>query len=187
MGKPEGWEIPFLPGALVVIPPESVRSRVDRLRRTYDPASADRVTAHVTLAQPFRAQPGQAELDTVRAVLGRFEPFRLRFGPLRNFLPCPCIWFEVRPADRVRELRAALHATGLFNTDLPYTHDFVPHMSVTDGAPGPEETAQLFEQLRRRVRGGSFVVDHVTYTRPDWQLRFQTVEELPLGRPAASE
>ncbi len=181
-GKPEGWEMPYLPGALIIVPPESTRGKVDRLRRKHDSASAERVTAHITVAQPFRDQPGDEELKMVKQVLAQFEPFRLEYGPLRNFLPHPCIWFDVRPADKVLAIRKALHATGLFNTDLPFTRGFVPHMSITDGAPDAEETGRLFEKLKSKVRGGRFAVSRLVYTRPDWQTKFQVVESLPLGR-----
>ena len=186
--KPEGWEHPYLPGALIIVPPLDIRHRVNRLRRRYDPRSADTVGAHVTVAQPFRYEPGQAELARVRRVLAGFEPFTVTFGPLKNFLPYPCIWFDIRPAERVLAMRRALHSTGLFNTDLEYTDGFVPHMSITDGTPDADETLRIYSRLRGRVRGGRFRVDHLVYSRPDWRMQFRAVERLALGRqgPGAS-
>lgn len=183
VGKPQGWEMPYMPGTMVIFPPGPIRRRVDRLRRKYDRRSADRVSAHVTVTQPFRTEPGKPELDLVNEVLGRFGPFALRFGPLRNFLPYPCIWFEIQPAEQVLAIRNALHTTGLFNTDLEYTEGFVPHMSITDGTPDPVETEQLFNRLKARVRGGEFAVDSLVYARPDWRVRFQPVKTLGLGAP----
>jgi 2'-5' RNA ligase len=180
--KPEGWEIPYLPGSLVILPPEPIRHRIGRMRRKYDSASAHRIPAHISVAQPFRQQPDKAALAQVQAVLVGFEPFGLEYGPLRNFLPYPCIWYEIRPADKIVEMRKALHATGLFNTDLPYTEGFIPHMSITDGAPGPEETQRIFNRIKSRVITGSFQVNSVVYTRPDWQFRFLAVTELRLGK-----
>lgn len=184
-GKPEGWELPFLPGALLVVPRGPLLARLNRLRRYHDLASAERSPAHITVCQPFRAQPGAEELARVRAVLAGFEPFEAELGPLRHFLPCPCIWLEVQPADMFLELRRALHATGLFNTDLNHTDDFIPHLSITDGKPDPETSAELYERLRRRVKGGRFAVDRVVYYRPDWQMHFLPVERIPLGRQSA--
>ena len=183
-GKPEGWERPFLPGILLVFPPDRTRAKVDRLRWKLDPDSAAKVPAHITVTQPFRDQPDDEAFARVRDVLAGFEPFEVKYGPLRNFLPCPCIWFRIEPTGMLVEMRRALHATGLFNTDLPHTDDFIPHMSVTDGKPCAEETEELFRDLRGKVRGGRFKVDRLAYTRPDWQLRFLTVAELPLGKPA---
>jgi 2'-5' RNA ligase len=180
--KPEGWERPYLPGALIIVPPADIRHRVNRLRRRYDPRSADTVGPHLTVAQPFRCDPDPAELARVRKVLVGFEPFTVTFGPLKNFLPYPCIWFDIQPAERVLAMRRALHSTGLFNTDLEYTEGFVPHMSITDGTPDAEETALIFNRIRNRVRGGRFRVDHLVYSRPDWRMKFHTVERLPLGR-----
>ncbi len=181
-GKPEGWQIPYLPGALVIMPPEPVLSRVNRLRRKYDARSARMIPAHITVAQPFRSQPGREELEIVQDVLARFLSFKLKYGPLHNFLPYPCIWYEVQPAEKVIELREALHAIGLFNTALPYTRGFTPHMSVTDGAPDSEDTERIYNRIRNRVRIGSFVVESLAYTRPDWEMVCRTVETIPLGR-----
>lgn len=180
--KPEGWEIPYLPGALVIVPPVPIRQRIDRLRRKYDLASARRIPAHISVAQPFRAEPDKAALAQVQEVLGRFRPFVVKYGPLRNFLPYPCIWYEIQPAELIVEMRRALHATGLFNTDLPFTEGFIPHMSITHGSPGPEETLWIFNRIRSRVQNGSFPVESIIYTRPDWQSRFLTVTELMLGK-----
>lgn len=179
--KPEGWQIPYLPGALVILPPEPVRRRMERLRRKYDLESAQRIPPHVTVAQPFRQEPNRMALDQVQQVLARFEPLELSYGPLRNFLPYPCIWYEIQPADRILAMREALHSTGLFNTDLPYTEGFIPHLSITDGTPGPEETLRIFNRIRSRVKSGSFICDRLTYVRPDWQFRFLPVSELRLG------
>ncbi|MEO0082454.1 MAG: 2'-5' RNA ligase family protein [candidate division WOR-3 bacterium] len=182
--KPEGWEIPYLPGSLVILPPDPVRQRIGRLRRKYDSLSAQRIPPHITVAQPFRQDPDRTALEQVRQILVEFDPFEVRYGPIRNFLPYPCIWFEVQPADRIIALRNTLHATGLFNTDLPHTEDFIPHISITDGTPGPEETLRIYNRIRTRVKSGSFLVDRVAYVRPNWQLRFLTVTEIKLGKLA---
>jgi len=182
-GKPEGWELPFLPGTLLAVPPEPLQSRLDRVRREHDPKSAERAPVHISICQPFREQPGREEMDRVRAVLAGFEPFTVELGELRNFLPYPCLWLEVQPAERILDLRRALHATGLFNTDLEHTDDFIPHLSITDGTPDPETSVELYEQLKGRVKGGKFRLERLIYSRPDWQMHFLPVEELPLGKP----
>lgn len=174
--------IPYLPGALVILPPADVRARVNRLRRRHDPMSAWTIPPHVTVTQPFRIEPGAAELELVRQVVMRHEPLVLRYGPLRNFLPYPCIWFEIQPAAAILDLREDLHRTGLFNTDLPHTEDFVPHMSVTDGSPDAATTERLFRRMAGRVRGGRFRASEVVYTRPDWRFRFRPVIAFRLGR-----
>ena len=181
-GKPEGWDRPYLPGALVVLVPDDVRRKVDRLRRKYDPVSASLVPPHITITQPFRHEPGNAELALVGRVLMDHKPFALRYGPLRTFLPYPCMWYEVQPVAALLELRAALHETGLFNTDLSHTDDFVPHLSITDGTPDAATTERVFRRIRNRVGQGRFRVTELVYTRPDWQLRFQPARVFGLGR-----
>jgi len=186
-GKPEGWLIPYLPGALVVMPPKETQTRIGRLRRRYDPTSAQLIPAHVTVTQPFRNQPERRELGLIQKILRRFRPFRVQYGPLKTFLPYPCIWYEIQPAERLLGIRRELHATGLFNTDLPHTRDFTPHMSITDGSPGPKETERIYHRIKARVGQGSFVVTTLTYTRPDWQMRFKAIEHLSLGIPGAEQ
>ncbi|OYD16993.1 hypothetical protein CH330_01230 [candidate division WOR-3 bacterium JGI_Cruoil_03_51_56] len=181
-GKPEGWLIPYLPGALVIIPPGPVRQRIGRLRRKYDSNPVGLVPVHITVTQPFRHQPTGEESDIVMRILVRFQPFKLRYGPLRTFLPYPCIWYEIQPAEKIIKLRRALHASGLFNTDLSHTRGFVPHMSITDGTPDSEDTERIYNRIRNRVRQGEFLVDSLVYTRPDWQMFFKTVKTIPLGR-----
>lgn len=180
-GKPEGWILPWLPGALVILPPPQVMDRVNRLRRRYDPESAAAIPAHVTVTRPFRAEPGPAELARVAAVIRRCRPFEVKFGPLINFLPHPCICFAIEPAGAVLELRRRLHATGLFNSDLAHPRRFVPHMSITDGSPpDAAETERLFRRLQNRVRGGRFACRQLVYTLPDWRYHFKPVLRIPL-------
>lgn len=174
-GKPAGWQRPYLPGALVILPPAEIGRRVQRLRRKCDPESAWSVPPHITLTQPFRVEPDASALASVARIIGRARRFRIRYGPLGSFLPYPCVWYAIAPPRPLLSLRRKLHATGLFNTELPHTDDYVPHMSITDGAPAPDEAARLLQRLRGRVKCGDFDVVEVVYTRPDWRLRFRPV------------
>jgi 2'-5' RNA ligase len=172
-------------GTLLILPPPHVAAIVDELRERYDPASAAVCGAHITLTQPFAAEPGEAELMLVGDTLAGFEPFFIHWGPLATFLPYPCIYFAIQPREPVMQLRGALHGLGFFNLALPFSgDDFVPHMSITDGHPDAEETERIFEELHDTVPNGVFPCSEVVYSRPDELFRFQTIRIFSLGRGA---
>lgn len=181
------WQQPYLLGTLVIWPPDHVRQVVNPLRHRYDPASQATCEAHITLTHPFLRKPGQEEWNQIQPILERFPSFQMRYGPLNTFLPYPCVWFEVQPVKQILELRDALHASGLFNLDLPHTEDFTPHMTITEGFSGPEVTLALFEELRETVSGGSFSCTAISYIRPDEAFSFLVERQLPLGHPSGTD
>lgn len=173
-------------GTLLILPPPHVAAIVDELRERYDPASAAVAGAHITLTQPFAAEPSEAELALVGETLAGFDPFFIHWGPLANFLPYPCIYFAIQPREPVMQLRGALHGLALFNTTLPFSgDDFVPHISITDGHPDADATARIFEELRDTVPNGVFPCSEVVYSRPDEQFRFQTLHTFSLAGGSA--
>ena len=175
----------FRYGTLVIMPPAQVRSMVDQLHAEYDPASHAWYGAHITLTQPFVRQPREDDWARLAQVTARFDALRIEYGPLRSFLPYPCIWFEIRPKDRVLTLRRTLHDVGLFNLGLPHTDDFIPHMTITEGRSGPRVDEGLLATLRDRCVGGSFLCAGVAYYVPDARFHF-TVERTLALRPTNS-
>ncbi len=168
-------------GTLAVWPPVKVRRVVNQLRKQYDPISHSVCEAHITLTQPFLHPPSENDWHQLEGIIAGFEPFSIRYGPLNTFLPYPCIYYEIHPAERVLEIRRALHKTGMFNLELPHTDDFVPHMSITDGRPDIIRTKEIFEDLRGVVVGGSFQCTEIAFIVPDSDFRFGIARTLPLG------
>ena len=157
------------------------------LRNRYDPVSQAACEAHITLTQPFLREPSGEEWRSLHAIVQGFPRFHCDYGPVRSFLPAPIIWFEVQPAERIVELRRALHETRLFNLDLPHTDDFIPHMTLTEGLSGPEVTRALLEQLRETVSGGSFSCAEVSFIVPDDGFHFSVERRLPLSSSSDAE
>jgi 2'-5' RNA ligase len=174
------WQENFRHGTLVIVPPMPVRSMVDQLHAEYDPASHAWYGAHVTLTQPFVRRPREEDWARLAQVAAGFDAFRIEYGPLRSFLPYPCIWFEIRPKERVLELRKALHDVGLFNLGLPHTDDFIPHMTITEGRSGPRVDEGLLATLRDRCVEGSFLCAEVAYYVPDAGFHFAVRRTLAL-------
>ncbi|MFW6075360.1 MAG: 2'-5' RNA ligase family protein [Chloroflexota bacterium] len=168
-------------GTFVLWPPDGVRSQVNPLRAQYDPASQAACEAHITLTQPFSVEPDAAIWERIRHVARLHAPFTVRYGPVNSFLPYPCIYLEIEPAERILQLREDLHALGVFNLDLPHTEGFIPHMSITDGSPDVRETEQILNRLSEDAPSGSFRCTEITYIRPDDSFQFSVIRTFPLG------
>jgi 2'-5' RNA ligase len=175
------WQKPYAQGTFVLWPPDGVREVVNALRQRYDPVSQAICETHITLTQPLLREPGADVWAELRRVAAGHAQFEITYGPLRSFLPYPCIWYEIQPAAQVLALRAALHRTGLFNLDRPYTEGFIPHMTITAGQSGPEVSEALLEALKGQVTGGTFPVSEIAYIVPDAGFHFAVRKRLPLG------
>jgi 2'-5' RNA ligase len=176
------WQKNYVHGTFVIWPPDPVRRVVNRLRQEYDPVSQAICETHVTLTQPFLRQPDDAEWATLYRIVAGFDPFEITYGPLNNFFPYPCIWFEIHPSQKLLEIRHALHQTGLFNLDLPHTDDFIPHMTITESLSDIEATQGMFERLSSKVSGGSFTCSSVAYITPNPDFHFHVEQELWLKK-----
>ena len=176
------WQKSYVHGALTIWPPDEVRDYVNRIRKRHDPESFRICEAHITLTQPFCHPPVDNVWDQLQRTVSSFSSFDINWGSLNTFLPYPCLYFEISPRQPLRELRHALHQTGLFNLSLPHSEDdFVPHMSITDGFPSVEKTQQLFDSLKDSVEHGTFRCQNVVYIKPDRRFHFRVVKTLNLG------
>jgi len=182
------WQKVYSHGSFVIWPIDHVRETVNRLRHEYDPVSQSYCEAHITLTQPLLRQPSEKEWDNLSDLVSGFNSFEIRYGPINTFLPYPCIWFEINPSEIVLALRQALHASGLFNLDLPHTDDFIPHMTITEGQSDIEVTNDLFAKLRAEIPGGTFNCTEITLIVPDHRFHFGVQSQLILmGRNTGKE
>lgn len=178
----EEWQKAYRSGMLVIWPPDEVRTIVNQLRQRYDPASQAICEAHITVTQPFLREPNRHEWSRINGVLQRFSPFEISYGPLNSFLPYPCIWYEIHPAEKVLELRDSLHQAALFNLEREFTTGFIPHMTITEGLSGPEVDEALLQHLQGLVESGSFPCEDLAYIVPNERFEFKVANSLPLGR-----
>ena len=174
------WQKVYSYGTFVIWPIDPIREAVNRLRHKYDPVSQSFCEAHITLTQPLLRQPSEKEWNNFSDVVSGFESFEIHYGPINTFLPYPCIWFEIHPSEEVLEIRQALHATGLFNLDLPHTDGFIPHMTITEGQSDIEVTNDLFAKLRDEISGGTFICTEIALIVPDHRFHFGIQRQLPL-------
>ena len=162
-------------GTLVIWPPDDLRATVNVLRQRYDPASQAICDAHITLTQPFLSEPTDSDLTNIDEVVAGFLPMEIDYGPLGTFLPYPCVYLAIRPAEPLRALQADLYALGQFDLSAPHSDPdtFVFHVSITDGYPDAEQTALICDALTGSEPTGSFLADSVTWIKPDAAFRFR--------------
>jgi len=180
MDSRQDWQKPYQFGMIVIWPPDEVRVVVNKQREENDPLSQSYCEAHISVTQPLLKELSENEWDQVLSVVESFESFQINFGPLNSFLPYPCIWYEIKPRERILELRQALHLTGFFNLTLPHTEGFIPHMTVTEGLSGSAVDENLLIQLQKESRQGSFFCQKLAYIVPDHHFCFKEIETLPL-------
>ena len=177
----EDWQRNYLHGILVIWPPDEVRDIVNRQRKEVDPKSAAISEAHITLTQPLLRKLDPTGWDEIQKIASQFQPFEIEYGPLRSFLPYPCIWYDIQPMDKVLKIREALHTTGFFNLSLPHTDGFIPHMTITEQLSGPEVNLQLLEDLQAESSSGKFTLSEITLIEPDDEFTFHVRRNIPLG------
>jgi 2'-5' RNA ligase len=177
----EDWQKPYAHGTIVIWPPDEVRQIVDAQRQAYDPASQAICGTHITVTQPLCRQLDKGEWGEILSLLKDFPSFEIVYGPLKSFLPYPCIWYEVQPVENILELRNALHGTGCFNLEMRHPKNFIPHMTITEGLSGPEVNDALLIKLQEESGVGTFKCDALAFIVPDLQFHFQVHSYLPLG------
>lgn len=181
MDRWPAWGQRFQPGLFIIQPPEDVCAVVNAQRNAYDPLSQSYIGAHITVTQPLSKTPSESEWDLLEQILGNLQPFMIHYGPLKTFLPYPCIWYAVQPAERILAIREALHQTGLFNLGEGYIADFIPHMTITEGQSGPEVTTELLEKLQNESQSGSFLCEELVLAVPDRYFNFSPQRRISLG------
>lgn len=177
----EDWQKTYQYGTIVIWPPDEVREIINQQREEYDPKSAAICEAHITLTQPLLGQLKKPDWEIIDQIASHIQPLEIQFGPLKSFLPYPCIWYEIQPIEKLLEIRAALHKTGFFNLSLPHTEGFIPHMTITEGLSGPEVNEMLLDNLQDQSRPGLFSISEISLIKPDENFFFSVQRVIPLG------
>lgn len=180
------WQFDYQYGLFVIWPPDPVREAVNHLRATFDPVSQATIQAHITLTQPFLSQPGDKEWGLLTAIVASSEPFEISYGPVATFFPNPVIYLSIQPQERLLALRRALHETGLFNLALPYTDDFVPHMTISEGRSDNVVNELMLSQIRPQAPQGNFLLKEIAHVVPDEKFHFAIQKRLRLRSAQSS-
>ena len=163
------WQRDYRYGALVIEPPGELAAVLDPIRERFDPVSASRVGAHITVTPPFIAAPGPPGVARVGAVVSGMASMSLQLGKPRQFGGSSVTYLPVVNGDAVMRLREQLLATGLFRLDLPHTTDFVPHLTISEVGITP--AAALSTIIPPSVTS-AFHVGAVAWMVPDEGFQF---------------
>jgi len=176
----EEWQKSYRYGLIVIQPPDKIRELVNKQREEYDPLSQSYSEAHISVTQPLLKELSEIEWEQILCIVEGYESFQIDYGPINSFLPYPCIWYEIKPAEKVLDLRQALHRTGFYNLSLPHTEGFIPHMTITEGLSGPTVDEKLFNRLQGESSQGTFLCQELAYIIPNQRFCFKVAKILPL-------
>lgn len=183
------WQQQFRYGTFIIQPPDAVRSLLNPIRERYSPVASTYAETHITLTQPFLSPPTDNDIENLKSIVSTFEPITITYGPVQTWASGQIIYLAVQPADQLAAIREALHETKLFNLDLPYTDDFVPHITIQEGYSDgstrdiidPQNGMANYELLKTTLQGGTFLCDQITWIVPDAQFHFSVSQQLSLG------
>jgi 2'-5' RNA ligase len=172
------WQRDYRYGALVIEPPTELAAVLDPIRQRFDPVSASRVGAHITVTPPFIGAPGPADVARVGSVVGGIPAMKLKLGRPRRFGGSSVIYLPVVNGEAVMSLRELLLATGLFRHDLPHTTDFVPHLTISEFATTP---VAALSTVIPAPGASAFHVGAVAWMVPDEEFHFRTRRRFALA------
>ena len=122
---------------VVLLVPAPLADAIDGLRRAFGDPALDRVAPHITLVPPINV--GESDLPPalacLRAAAGRARPLELTVGPVAVFPGDEHVaYLEVHGSAAAEAGLAALHRrVNQAPLDRPADHDFVPHVTLTQG------------------------------------------------------
>ena len=176
------WRKVYTPGTLVLWPGEVTASIANALRSQYDPESQRICPAHITLTQPFLDLPNTDDWAKLAAIGKTVKPFLVTVGPIETFGTSAVLKFDVEPKSGLLALRQALHDTGLFNLNLPFTEGFTPHLTISEyGVQEPSYALELAQSLNKTTPVTTFMCSEFAYIRPDANRVFSHVRTVRLG------
>jgi 2'-5' RNA ligase len=185
-GRWDGWMREYLYGALYIFPPDEAIGPIDALRNTYDPRSAATCQAHVSLSEPLPGPLTAEEEMELAAIVGKVDPFVLRYGPVRSFPPYPGVAYSITPEEPFRALRSAIHEASAFDGVALRREKIAPHMTIAEFI-SVDRTNELVDELGATAPTGEFTCDRVEYAVPDADFVFRRVLALPLRVPTAHD
>jgi 2'-5' RNA ligase len=177
----EGWQHAYRFGVILILPPEPLRTQVNDLRSRHDPRSQAYCDGHISLTRPLPralAEQDWAELTSIAAGL---HPVKIRYGPLKHYLPHPGVCLQIEPQRDLDQIRAAIETAAVFADAPPRRHSYSAHMTIAEFIT-TERTEALMEELRSTAPVGDFTCDRLSYMVPDSTFRFSERATLILTR-----
>ena len=181
----KAWQRDYRLGLILILPPEEIAVRIDRLREEHDPISVATSPAHISLSDPLSREMTPELRDEILGILTQIPPFELHFGKPIASSRYAGVSHPVGPQEAIDTLKAALHVSSAFH-GRPYKRRSIPaHMTIAEFL-SIDDGLRLCDQLQATAPGGSFVCEKLSFLVPDEQFVFRLVDEFALGpRPTA--
>lgn len=181
----EEWKREYKYGVFLFIPPNPVKTLVNKLRQKYDPISYESCTAHISLTMPLMQPLTHNKLQDLKSNIQKFQHFKVTYGPIINFLPvAPGVVFKINEQKFFEKLYKYIESTpGLefYKRKWP----FKAHLSVAEFLDD-ETTIKLTEELNKSLKKetlyGDFMCKNITYMVPDQGFCFQEIVTVDLGK-----
>jgi len=172
----ENWQRDYKYGVILFIPPEPLFSTVNELRKTHDPKSALSCCPHISLTMPLKKPITSNEIDMINSTLQTIPSFRVKYGPVINFLPnANGIVFNIDNQNQFQDLyRTIEEIPGLEFHDRKWP--FKAHLTIAEFI-NEVETRRLTESLNNSLSSdilfGEFPCEKVVYMIPDEKFEFK--------------
>jgi hypothetical protein len=174
------WQREYRYGVFLIFPPTGIIEYVDDLRRQYDPTSYANCQAHVSLSEPLPRALADRDLAELRDVLSAIQPFTITYGNVHATPPHPGVVYDIDPKTTFARLRSTIHSIPLFDQSALRRKDIPPHMTIAEFIT-MDRSVELAEDLRKRVREGTWECDRIEYAVPDNAMHWQRLLVVPLG------
>ena len=149
--------------------------RVEELRRTWDPAMADQIAAHISVAYPCEADDAEEMCNRAARAAGDAIPFRLRLGQAKHADHQGWVFLEVEDLDAGwAHLRHSIAQPGREIAHVS-PHVTIVHPRTTNRGPA------AWHALNRLVHHKDIVVRELAVAAFDGR-RWVTVQSFPLDR-----
>jgi 2'-5' RNA ligase len=186
--------------ALVLLPPASIASPIDAVRRVYD-KHFDRWPAHINLLYPFRSSPSETVTQSgesaptlkqdlrvrIERATQKIQPFQLSLnatapGTFHHSPKSKTVWLGPT-TQSVHDLQAALQSefSECDSDQRPYT----PHLSLGQArdASGVEKLEAKIQETVDSPTALSWNVDRIfVIERKNFKDRFKVVGTIELGK-----
>jgi 2'-5' RNA ligase len=171
MSRWEDWQREYKYGVILIIPPDPPYSKMETLRRTYDPKGQAICGPHISVTVPIPRALSDANWYELKSIAAGIKPFTVKYGPLINYLPHPGVCLAIEPLDVLDELRTTLESAAAFKGAPPRRYPFSPHMTIAEYIT-VDETTDLMVKLKDSAPSGSFFCTSLSYVVPDNYFHF---------------
>ncbi|MNT73733.1 hypothetical protein D3C72_2124760 [compost metagenome] len=100
-------------------------------------------------------------------MLKTFTSFEITIGPAIASPNKRLMWLDVSNKQSVLAVREALHATGLFNLELPLTKGFIPHMTISEESREPKDNETRIKEVNKSTQPFTVTFDKISWIVPD--------------------